>query len=228
LLKVEEDIIKCDKEIEGIGTKEIVFASRHRSEKGQPSFTVHPIGNWGKAEKGGRDNTICPSLPIEMKHALMGINSHPSVQKFKDNGWKVSMEVSHHGPFCSVPSFFIEIGSSEAEWQNQEAGKIIADSIIKLQEMKKEEMTEKIKVCFGVGGGHYVPKFTPLVLNSDFAFSHILPDYFAEQVDLDTFKQGTEKPPVDSILIDWKGLKKAGRDRIVDFSGKLGMRYERA
>jgi D-aminoacyl-tRNA deacylase len=227
LFKVQEDIISCDKELEGIGAEKIIFASRHRSEAGQACFTVHPIGNWGKAEKGGRDNIICSSLPIEMKQALIDINSHKDLQSFKGNGWRVSMEVTHHGPFCKVPCFFIEIGSSEVQWKNEAAGKLVADSLMKLFE---QEIEKKWKVCMGVGGGHYSPKFTPLMLNSDFAFSHILPDYFAETVELETFEQAVKASDkqAELILIDWKGLKKAGRDRVIDFSEKIGMKHERA
>ena len=229
LFKVQEDIICCDNELEGIGAKQIIFASRHRSEKGQPCFTVHPIGNWGKAEKGGKDGMICPSMPIEMKQTLINMDRNPSVQRFKDNGWKVSMEVTHHGPSCGVPCFFAEIGSSETEWRNEEAGKIVAEAIMQLREQERKDW----KVCFGVGGGHYAPKFNPLALDatdSGVAFSHILPDYHAGTVEFEAFRRGAEasdrKP--GCVLIDWKGLKKAGRDRIVEFSNKAGIRVERA
>jgi len=229
LFKVQEDIISCDKELEGIGVEKIIFASRHRSEARQPCFTVHPIGNWGKAEKGGRDKTICSSLPREMKQTLININSHPDAQKFNEAGWKVSMEVTHHGPFCEVPCFFAEIGSSEHQWQNKEAGKIIVDAIIKTV---GEGVQHDWKVCFGVGGGHYAPKFTPLMLDasSGIAFSHILPDYYAEAVEFETFKQGIEASAekVESVLIDWKGLKKIGRDKIIEFSSRLGVNWGKA
>ena len=239
IFKVDEDIIRCDKEIEGIGAPRIIFASRHRSEKGQTSFTVHPIGNWGKAEKGGNDNTICPSLPIEMKNALISINTNSDTNKFKDNGWKICMEVTHHGPFCKVPCFFIEIGSSENEWNNKDAGKIIADSILEVTGFGEEKTIKQggeekdWKVCLGVGGGHYSPKFTPLILDesdSGIAFSHILPDYHAETVDFDTFKQGivASDRKISHVLFDWKGLKKAGRERITKFSDQIGVKWEKA
>jgi len=229
LFMVHEDIVCCDKELQGIGAKSIIFASRHRSEKGQPCFTVHPIGNWGKAEKGGKECTICPSMPIQMKQTLINMDRHQGVQDFKDKGWKVSMEVTHHGPLSTIPCFFAEIGSSEHEWVNEEAGGIVADAIIQTVNMEKKTW----KVCFGVGGGHYAPKFNKLALDDSdggVAFAHILPDYYAETAEFDTFKQGISASDanVDCVLIDWKGLKKIGRDRIVGFSKQAGIPAERA
>jgi D-aminoacyl-tRNA deacylase len=229
LFMVHEDIVCCDKELQGIGAKSIIFASRHRSEKGQPCFTVHPIGNWGKAEKGGKDGVICSSMPIQMKQTLINMNGHPTMQNFKDKGWKVSMEVTHHGPLSTIPCFFAEIGSSEHEWSNEGAGRIVADAIIQTINMEKKRW----KVCFGAGGGHYAPKFNPKVLdNSDagIAFAHILPDYYAETVEFETFKQATvaSDAKIECVLMDWKGLKKVGRDRIVGFSNQAGITVERA
>ncbi|MEM2974013.1 MAG: D-aminoacyl-tRNA deacylase [Candidatus Micrarchaeia archaeon] len=234
LFKVCSDIVNCDLEIVGIGARRIFFVSRHRSEAGQSCFTVHPIGNWKEAEKGGRDSTICQSLPIEMKQTLININSHANTQLFKNKGWKVSMEVTHHGPFCEVPCFFAEIGSSEKEWTNKDAGRIVADAIINTVDfMKARNLGENWRVCFGAGGGHYAPKFNKYILDGSvlgLAFSHVLPDYYAEAIDFSTFRQGVENasPQASLVFIDWKGLKKAGRERITDFSSRLGIRIERA
>ena len=42
---------KFDKKINNI-----VFLSRHKAASGRPSLTVHPIGNWGTAEYGGKES----------------------------------------------------------------------------------------------------------------------------------------------------------------------------
>ena len=36
----------------------IVFLSRHKAASGRPSLTVHPIGNWGRADYGGLEGRI--------------------------------------------------------------------------------------------------------------------------------------------------------------------------
>src|SRR5207247_9289686 len=36
----------------------VVYLSKHRSESGRPSLTVHPIGNPGAAEFGGQPRTL--------------------------------------------------------------------------------------------------------------------------------------------------------------------------
>jgi len=41
----------------------VVYLSKHRSESGRPSLTVHPIGNPGAAEFGGQPQTLVPSAP---------------------------------------------------------------------------------------------------------------------------------------------------------------------
>jgi D-aminoacyl-tRNA deacylase len=168
-------------------------------------------------------------MPIQMKQTLINMDRHQGVQDFKDKGWKVSMEVTHHGPLSTIPCFFAEIGSSEHEWANEEAGGIVADAIIQVVNTEKKNW----KVCFGVGGGHYAPKFNPLALDDSdkgVAFAHILPDYYAETVEFDTFRQGivASDANVECVLIDWKGLKKIGRDRTVGFSKQAGILAERA
>src|SRR2546430_10643716 len=48
----------------------VIYLSKHRSESGRPSLTVHPIGNPGVAEFGGQPETLVPSAPRWMTAAL--------------------------------------------------------------------------------------------------------------------------------------------------------------
>ena len=51
-----------------------IFASKHRSKENTQSFAAHPIGNWGKAEFGGKEKALCPSSAILLKNMFIGLN----------------------------------------------------------------------------------------------------------------------------------------------------------
>src|SRR5207302_7080721 len=51
----------------------VIYLSKHRSESGRPSLTVHPIGNPGLAEFGGQPETLVPSAARWMTAALRGL-----------------------------------------------------------------------------------------------------------------------------------------------------------
>jgi D-aminoacyl-tRNA deacylase len=149
----------------------IIYASRHRSESGSRSLTVHPIGNFGSAEFGGKDKTLVPSAPHLMTQALRILKD-----KAKDLDFSVSFEATHHGPYLQTPTFFIEIGSDKAAWQDEKAAKAIAQTILELEE-------KSYPIGIGVGGGHYVPRITDVALERKISFGHIIPTYALENID---------------------------------------------
>ena len=106
-----------------------IFLSRHRSKIGEPTLTVHPIGNFGDAEFGGQPKTLVPAAPRMMTHLLRLIkkNLQPT-----DLEYKVCYEVTHHGPFLKIPTLFVEVGSTEIQWQQKEPASIIATSLLEL------------------------------------------------------------------------------------------------
>lgn len=143
----------------------IIYASRHRSESGKRSLTVHPIGNFFKAEFGGKDKTLVPSAPHLMTQALRILK-----EKAKPLDYSVSFEATHHGPYLQTPTFFIEIGSDKTAWQDENAAGAIAETILELDK-------KSFPIGIGVGGGHYAPRITDLALERKISFGHILPTY---------------------------------------------------
>ena len=143
----------------------LIYASRHRSESGKRSLTAHPIGNFGKAEFGGREKTLVPSFPHMMTGAMRVLR-----KKAKGLDYDVSFEATHHGPFLQTPTFFIEIGSDEKAWSDKEAGRVIAETIMETQ-------AAVYPVGIGVGGGHYAPRITDVALERKISFGHIVPTY---------------------------------------------------
>ncbi|MCL2712122.1 MAG: D-aminoacyl-tRNA deacylase [Methanomassiliicoccaceae archaeon] len=153
----------------GIDAKEIIFLSRHRSSSGIPTLTVHPIGNFNDAELGGRPRTLTKASPATMT-AMLRMMMTSNISSFQ-----ASFEVTHHGPYVGIPATFIEIGSSEAQWNNTEAADIIADSILNCEE-------KNFPSVIGIGGGHYAPRFTEVAATYEINFGHMIPEYAYKDV----------------------------------------------
>jgi len=43
--------------------------------------------------------------------------------------FEVTLEATHHGPYVSLPTCFVEIGSTEPDWEVPEAGSVWADCL---------------------------------------------------------------------------------------------------
>src|SRR5712691_3562126 len=146
----------------------IVYLSKHRSESGRPSLTVHPIGNPRAAAFGGQPGTLVPASPRWMTAALRGLH------KLADRtAYEVTFEATHHGPYLTAPTFFIEQGSTETQWEDREASRVIAQVLPDLEPLEAP-------IAIGLGGGHYVPRHTDLALRRRIAFGHMLAAYALE------------------------------------------------
>jgi len=160
-----------DKEVEGLGVKvdEVIVMSKHSAKSGQPALTAHPIGNFHENEFGGREGALVKANPALMTDALRRIvlrNDMPENQ--------LCFEVTHHGPWLEKPTFFIEVGSVQEQWENKHAAEILAHVIEEL------DPHPEYPVAVGMGGGHYAPRFTEVALNYKVNFGHMLPNYQME------------------------------------------------
>ncbi len=142
-----------------------IFASRHRAESKIPTLTVHPIGNYAKAEFGGLEGKLVTASPHLMTSSLRLLKAEGA-----DLGFGISFETTHHGPYLETPSFFIEIGSDESYWTHQKAAEVIADVIMKVEEKRGE-----VLLC--ADGGHYAPRFTDLAMENDVSIAHMAANY---------------------------------------------------
>ncbi|PTD94546.1 hypothetical protein C9439_01650 [archaeon SCG-AAA382B04] len=164
----------------------IVFPSRHSSEKrNQKTFSVHTPGNPGEeALYGGNKFSLSMSAPFAMKKALKSLERY---SKELAPEFEVTLECTHHGPSeINIPCFFIEIGSSKKEWKNKDAGKVVAESIIDLKDLERED-----SAAISLGGGHYSPRQTRLLFETETYLGHIIPDYQLENLDI--IKKALEK-----------------------------------
>lgn len=161
----------------------VVYLSKHRSESGRPSLTVHPIGNPGPAEFGGQPGTLVPAAPAWMTAALRGLR-----REARGQGYDVTFEATHHGPYLTVPTFYIEQGSTEREWADEAAARTVALAVLGMAPVEDP-------VAIGLGGGHYVPRHTDLALTKRIAFGHLLPSYALETGAVDRIDQAAERTP---------------------------------
>ncbi len=177
---IQGESIFADKELASHVTSEsssIIFLSRHRAKSGRPSLTLHPIGNFSKAEFGGKDNTLikCNSY-IQKRLFLNIIQLHSSGEYDLEYEYETSVEVTHHGPYTPNPLTYIEVGSSEDQWNDLEACRLIADAI-NLTDFQSLKESDSWISSIGFGGNHYPQKFTKQMSETDYALGHMCAKY---------------------------------------------------
>ncbi|WP_440952932.1 D-aminoacyl-tRNA deacylase [Methanococcoides sp. FTZ1] len=196
----------------GIPCDLIIFASKHRSADGRRLLTSHFTGNPGSADFGGNPGELAVAAPFALRSILLSMS-----EKAGEIGYDVSMESTHHGPSdLKVPSVYAEIGSSESEWVDPDAGAIVASAILGVQQ-------EKCPVALGFGGGHYAARQTNLIFGSDVTFGHNFPDYQIPHVDGKLFRQAVEKSGAELVYCDRKSMSSGARKKINDLAEASGL-----
>jgi D-aminoacyl-tRNA deacylase len=185
----------------------VVYLSKHRSESGRPSLTVHPIGNPGAAEFGGQPETLVPSAARWMTAALRRLR-----QTGRGLPYEVTFEATHHGPYLTSPTFFIEQGSTEREWEDREASRAIARVLIDLRPLDGP-------VAVGIGGGHYMPRHTDLALRKKIAFGHLLATYALEKGGPGVLEQAVER--TEGATLAYLHRKDLPKPKVRDLENRL-------
>lgn len=195
-----------------------IFLSRHSADSGIPSLTAHTTGNFGaEAKFGGSPKELGRVDPALLKNYLRALWSHRGEVK----GYNVTMEATHHGPTAlHKPVLFVELGSSEGQWGDGAAAKVVGRSL--MESLAVKEIWPK--VALGFGGTHYSEKFTKLTIEGDFAFSFVAPKYALEQVDEGIFGQMLQRTaaPVRYAVMDWKGLG-PHKEKVLGLIRKFGL-----
>lgn len=207
-------------EVNNVEADAIIFASSHKSVMEKPTLTTHAIGNWGKAELGGKAKTLVPTNAFLLKNYLLGLQEQKEKMKLD---YEVTLEVTHHGPSLTKPVVFIELGSGEKQWSDKKAAEAVANTILEHTSVKGN-----FKPAIAFGGGHYCPEFTKLVLRTDYALGHICPLYALPDLNSDLVQQAINatNPKAESIVLDWKGLK-AEKQKVSQLSEESGIKVER-
>lgn len=218
IVKTETESIYDENLDKKIKADYFIFATKHKSKAGVKSLCVHPIGNFSKAELGGKDKGLVSTMPSYMKNAVLELSKINTLPDFE-----IALEATHHGPYLEKSCMFIEIGSSENEWKDEKAGMIIAKTIL---EMVKTE--KKYKGCVVLGGGHYNAVAKKIILDTEYAVGHVCPRHNLKNLDSEMLKQMIIKndDKIELAVLDWKGLGDE-KQRILELLEKNNIKYER-
>lgn len=219
LYEVEQESIHCE-DIDKIITADyLIFATKHKSAAARNSLSVHVPGNWGKAELGGKDKTLCLAPASLVKEMFLELN-----KQGKNLDYEITLETVHHGPSVEKPIMFIEIGSDEEHWKDKEAGKVIARTIMDV--LSKEIKT--FKTVIGLGSSHYPQPFNKLLLRTEYAIGQICPKYQMDNLDEEMLLQAVKKnvEKVEFVLLDWKGLS-GYKEKVIELLEKLNLKYKK-
>jgi len=193
--------------------------SPHRSETRRPCLTVHTSGNWcEKAGMGGEPNKLSLSNPPLMRGLLMNLHA---INSSIGLGFEVCYEADHHGPTLDIPYTFVEVGSSEEQWNDKRACDAVADAV--LDSIRKQD---RPKAFFGIGFGHYMPSITKHVINGEDAAGHMLPSYSFGCLDEGMFLQGVERNiggKADYVLLEKKAFNSSQRKMVEALCQKHGI-----
>ncbi len=195
-IDVEGRLIHADGVDRDIDCDLIIFLSRHASVNPVPVLTVHVTGNLRDAELGGIPRTLPPAAPAMMQAVLR------ELAKRCPQGYRAAYEVTHHGPTdIRHPSFFVEIGSTENEWTDENAGHAVAESVLAATPADAVPL-------IGFGGNHYAARETEIALSTRGAFGHIAHSREVSSLDAAMIRQMMEKTGAVAAYIDKKALVK--------------------
>jgi len=223
---IKEDSIYAESIDKKIPGDFFIFATKHSSKEERKTFSIHAPGNFNKADFGGRQGRICKTSAFFLKHLFIILNSET---KKANSDYEMTLEVTHHGPYLEKPCCFIEIGTTEEEWQDIKAGEIITRTISKaIKTFNQEQAKKEWKVVVGIGSPHYTPNFNKIQLNSEYAISHIIPNYvfpINEEMIKEAINKTEEK--VSLAILDWKGMRGEERQQVIKILNNLNLKYKR-
>ena len=203
---------------------DMIFLSKHSAASGTRSLTVHPIGiPWLTAQEQGRyggKSGKCVPPHSHISHLYRKVYSEIKSMEMTEK-YQVTLEGTHHGPYAEVPCCFVEIGSTENDWSEEEAGVIWAKCLHEHfgfqvtkagSEATEVEDTEHLEhlsqvsnktyAIMTIGGGHYVPKLNDIArFGEEFYIGHALSSYmfahYADDPDTTPLLEGGWKAIVD-------------------------------
>jgi D-aminoacyl-tRNA deacylase len=155
-----------------------------------------------------------------MKVALLKLES---LRIEKNLDYKVSMEVTHHGPTSlKKPVLFVEVGSTKKEWEDPEAIEGVSKAALSAAENKTS-----YEKGVGLGGNHYAPRHTKFILGSESSLGHLIPSYALDSLDLEMFEEAFTKSKATFCFLDWKGMKKGEREKVIRLAKDLNLKVRK-
>ncbi len=204
--------------------KLFVFISRHSSQSGKPTLSVHTPGNFGDAELGGLPKTLSVSPASAMQNALKSLMHYKGALNLD---YEVSFECTHHGPSLDVPAMFVELGSSPMQWGDLRAAEVVAHSAMSAISSFPASQPSAV---LGIGGTHYNQRFTLMALMGEAAFGHMIPKYDIHLVDAEVLTQCVQKTleKVSLAVLDWKGIRSEDKPNLLSALETAGLPFKKA
>lgn len=197
-----------------------VFLSKHASESGTLALTCHSTGNFGDALFGGLARQVAVPHPHLQKSYMQRLWAKRDMFSKFD----ITIEATHHGPTAlSRPAIFIEIGTTEKEWNDKRLCQDVAEVV--LEEMSASPKRHDVAICFG--GTHYPEKFNKELIHGNLALGTVIPRHGLDNVDRELFGHILERNSEAKVaLVDWSGLGKS-KQRIVDLISQTDLEMVR-
>lgn len=210
----------------------LIFITKHDSKSGRPSFSVHTQGNWDKNELGGNPKEIA-TCPVILKHTL-----YQSLLKTNNLAdFEIVNEATHHGPSISVPSMFIEIGSTQSEWERKDTANVIFQALnlgLTIYNGENDTNFGDMPTIIVLGGTHTCTNSERLILENKVMLSHACPTYAVDTLTSQLITQAIEKSTTTKtqnkspfIVIDWKSMSAPQRERVMKQLSEINKPYVR-
>lgn len=179
-----------------------VFLSKHASQSGELALTCHSTGNFGEAQFGGNKRQVAVPHPNLQKSYIQKLWNNK--RNFKE--FQITIEATHHGPTAlSKPTLFIEIGTTEKQWNDESLCSSVANLVVEV--LAEHIEAHPVAICFG--GTHYPEKFTKELIEGSHALGTVVPKHALEFLDGELFSHILERNEgVEVALLDWGGLGK--------------------
>jgi len=186
-----------------------IFLSKHAAESGVLALTCHNTGNFSDANFGGYSRQVSVPHPHIQKSYIQNLWN----ARGKFPGFQITIEATHHGPTAlNKPALFIEIGTTEKEWNDvnlcNSVGQIIVDV------MKEQQKSYPIAICFG--GTHYPEKFTNELIHGKYSLGTVIPKHALDHIDQSLFSHIIKRNRgATAALLDWNGMGK-NKQKIIE------------
>jgi D-aminoacyl-tRNA deacylase len=193
-----------------------VFLSKHAAESGVLALTCHSTGNFSDAKFGGNKRQVAIPHPNLQKSYLQRL--WQKRDNFSD--FQITIEATHHGPTAlNKPAIFIEIGTTEKQWNDVPLCNSIAKIVVDV--VKDNQKSNPVAICFG--GTHYPDKFTNELIHGKFALGTVVPKHALDFLDKELFSHILERNKMaKAALLDWGGLG-PNKQKVLDLLGTTSL-----
>ncbi len=244
----------------GFEADEVLFLSRHAAATGRPCLTVHPIGvldagpSDTQPEFGGRRGH-CPPPARSFSPWLDLLEAMGRKKGFPD-GFTSSAEATHHGPWLTTPTVFIEVGSDFTAWDSVPPATFWADvlalglGLTDTEDTSLIPLVERVRnppslpMLVGIGGGHYAVRHRDVARKHEVLLGHIVPTWaFGEVREDGSFEPEHLSTCLAAAIsatrlvaagqevvayLDRKSMRAAARQQIANGLDELGVRLIRS